>query len=151
MTFSVSPSTPDEQGTVTQGVNTRVQTYGYPASPINLTSAPVFNNVTETWDGSTASPVTNFLSEDNTVTSERTVTISNPDGTKTVQVSYSLHNPADSDPNKFKDGLTKEERKLDSNGNIVLKTVFTWEQGPDKSPRLTRTDTTDERNQRTEL
>jgi hypothetical protein len=64
-----------------------------------------------------------------------------------VQVSYSLHNPPDSDPNKFKDGLTKEERKLDSNGNIVLKTVFTWEQGPDKSPRLTRTDTTDERNQ----
>ena len=75
------------------------------------------------------------------------MTVTNPDGTKTVQVSFSLNNLADSDPNKFKNGLAKEERRLDTNGNVIQKTVFTWEQGADGSPRLQRTETTDERGQ----
>jgi RHS repeat-associated protein len=147
MSFSVSAATPDEQGTVMPGIVTRTQTYDYPTTPTNLSLAPVFNSVSETWDGSTALMATNFVSQDNTSTNERTVTVTNPDGTKTVQISFSLHNPPDSDPNKFKDGLTKEERRLDANGSLIQKTIFIWEQGANGAARLQRTETTDERAQ----
>ncbi|HEX7774162.1 MAG TPA: PKD domain-containing protein, partial [Pyrinomonadaceae bacterium] len=146
MSFSPAANL-DEQGTITSGTVTRVQTYDYQTSPANLTSAPVFNKITETWDGGAAPTVTNFAVQENTTTSERTVTVSNPDNTKTVQIAFSLNNLADSDPNKFKNGLTKEERRLDSNGNLTQKTVFTWEQGANGAPRLQRTETTDERGQ----
>ena len=149
MSFSVSASTPDEQGTVTQGTVTRVQAYDYPATPDNLALAPVFKSITETWDGgpSTATE-TKFLSEDNTTTSERRVIVTNPDQTKTVQISHSLNSLPDSDPNKFKNGLTKEEQRVDANGNVIQKTVFTWEQATtNAAPRLQKTETTDERGQ----
>lgn len=85
--------------------------------------------------------------QENATTSERTVTITNPDNTKTVQIAFSLNSLADSDPNKFRNGLTKEERRLDTNGVVIQKTVFTWEQGANGAPRLQRTETTDERGQ----
>ena len=146
MSFSPAAN-PDEQGTITQGTVTRTQTYDYQTSPSNLTSAPVFNNITETWDGGVAATETNFVVQENATTSERTVTVTNPDSTKTVQIAFSLNNLADSDANKFKNGLTKEERKLDSNGALIQKTVFIWEQGANGTPRLQRTETTDERGQ----
>jgi RHS repeat-associated protein len=147
MSFTPSATSSDEQGTITQGTVTRTQIYDYKTTPSNLSAAPAFNKVTETWDSGSASTETNFLVEENAPTSERTVTVTNPDSTKTVQIAFSLNSLADSDPNKFRNGLTKEERRLDSNGNIIQKTVFTWEQGPNKAPRLQRTETTDERGQ----
>jgi RHS repeat-associated protein len=140
-------STPDEQGTINGGTVTRTQTYDYPATPQNLTSAPVFNKITETWDGGTAPTETNFLSVDNATTNERTITVTNPDSTRTEQVAFSLNSLADSDPNKFKNGLTKEERRVASNGTVIQKTVFTWEAGFNGVPRLQQTVTTDERGQ----
>src|SRR5207253_1478408 len=38
----------------------------------------------------------------------------------------------------------KEQHTLDSTGHLLLKTVFTWEKGPDDASRLTRTESTDE-------
>ena len=146
--MSFFPATnPDEQGTITQGTVTRTQTYDYKTTPSNLTSAPVFNKITETWDGGVGPTATNFVVQENATTSERTVTVTNPDGTKTVQLAFSLTNLADSDPNKFKNGLTKEERRLNANGAVIQKTVFVWEAGPNGTPRLQRTETTDERGQ----
>lgn len=147
MSFIPSSTSENEQGSITQGTVTRTQTYDYKTSPSNLTSAPVFNNITETWDGGVAATTTNFVMQENATTSERTVTVTNPDGTKTVQIAFSLNHLADSDANKFKNGLAKEERKLDANGIVIQKTVFLWEQGPNGAPRLQRTETTDERGQ----
>jgi RHS repeat-associated protein len=146
MSFSPAAN-PDEQGTITEGTVTRTQTYDYQKIPSNLASAPAFNKITETWDGGIAATETNFSVQENAATSERTVTVTNPDGTKTVQIAFSLNNLADSDANKFKNGLTKEERKVGSNGTVIQKTVFTWEQGANGTPRLQRTETTDERGQ----
>jgi RHS repeat-associated protein len=146
MSFSPAAN-PDEQGTITQGTVTRIQTYDYKTSPSNLTTAPIFNKITESWDGGVAATETNFVVQENATTSERTVTVTNPDGTKTVQIAFSLNSLPDSDTNKFKNGLAKEERKLDSNGILIQKTVFFWEPGSNGTPRLQRTETTDERGQ----
>ena len=79
---------------------TRTQTYDYKTLPANLTAAPVFNKITETWDGGGASTATSFVVQDNAATGERTVTVTNPDNTKTVQIAFSLNNLPDSDTNK---------------------------------------------------
>jgi len=151
LTFTAG-STNDEQGTISGGTVTRTQTYDYPATPQNLGSAPVFTKITETWDGGSAPTETNFQVVDNATTNERTITVTNPDQTKTVQIAYfNATNLPDSDPNKFKNGLTKEERRVGSDGTVVQKTVFTWEPGFNGVPRLQRTDTTDERNQTTAI
>jgi RHS repeat-associated protein len=141
-------STADEQGTITPGTVTRTQTYDYPATPANLPSAPVYTEISETWDGGGTTPTkTKFAIVDNSTINERTVTVTNPDNTKTEQVAFfTTADLPDSDPNKFKNGLTKEERRLDSNGNLIQKTVFTWEPGANGA-RLQKTETTDERNQ----
>ena len=83
----------------------------------------------------------------NSGVNERTFTTTRPDGTKTIQKSFNFNNPPDTDPNKFKDGLVKELQALDANDVPMQKTVFSWEPGLDKSPRLTRTEVTDERGQ----
>ena len=137
----------DEQGTINQGLVTRTQTYDYQKTPSNLATAPFFNKITETWDGGIAPTETNFLIQENAATSERTTTVTNPDGTKTVQVAFRLDHLLDTDADKFKNGLAKEERKLDFNGSLIQKTVFTWESGTNGTPRLQRTETTDERGQ----
>ena len=143
-------STNDEQGTITSGTVTRTQTYDYPATPANLTSAPVFTEISETWEGGGTTPTkTKFTVVENATTRERTITVTNPDNTKTEQVAFfSSVDLPDSDPDKFKNGLTKEERRLDSNGNLIQKTVFTWEPGgPNAVPRLQQTEIIDERGQ----
>jgi hypothetical protein len=145
--MSFSPgSNNDEQGTITAGTVTRTQTYDYPATAANLPSAPVFGEIGETWDGGGTNPTTTkFVVVTNGTTNERTITVTNPDQTKTEQVAFFSTNLADSDPNKFKNGLTKEERHLATNGSVIQKTVFTWEQSTSGVPRLQRTETLDER------
>lgn len=137
----------EEQGTGTEGIMTRQQVYDYPSSPSALSGAPTFGNVTETWDGGTADAVTTFVVQNNSGLNERSVTITNPNGTKTVEKSFNFSNPPPNDPNKFKDGLVKEKQMLDADGNLLGKTTFTWEAGANNAPRLTRTETTDERGQ----
>src|SRR6185369_3759573 len=100
-----------------------------------------------TWDGGGTNPTTTkFVVVTNGTTNERTITVTNPDQTKTEQIAFfrSLNLP-DSDPDKFKNGLTKEERHLAANGTTIQKTVFTWEPGTNGVPRLQRTETLDER------
>lgn len=138
---------PNEQGTIGQGTVTRTQTYDYHKTPANLSSAPVFTKITESWDGGIADTETHFLVQENGANSERTVTVTNPDGTKTVQIAFMLDNLPQTDPNKFKNGLAKEESKLASNNSLIQKTVFFWEQGANDTPRLQRTEVTDERGQ----
>jgi RHS repeat-associated protein len=147
MSFSAGTSS-DEQGSVSEGTVTRQQIYDYPAAPTGLTAAPSFTHVSEIWDGGpSSSPVTAFVIEDNPSANERTITITNPDGTKTIQKSFNLSNLSSSDPNKYKDGLMKEQQTLDSAGHLLLKTTFAWEKGADDAPRLTRTEATDELSQ----
>jgi RHS repeat-associated protein len=147
MGFSAGTSS-DEQGSVSEGSVTKQQIYDYPSGPTGLTAAPSFTHVNETWDGGPSSPpVTVFGIEDNPSANERTITITNPDGTKTIQKSFNLSNLSSSDPDKFKDGLMKEQQTLDAAGHLLLKTTFAWEKGADDAPRLTRTEATDELNQ----
>jgi len=134
----------DEQGTVSEGSVTKQQIYDYPSTPAGLSAAPVFTHLTETWDGGpSSSPTTIFAQEENVAAGERVITITNPDGSKTIQKSFSLPNLPGTDPNKFKDGLMKEQQTLDSVGQLLTKTTLTWEKGTDDAPRLSRTEATD--------
>lgn len=144
MSFSAG-ATSDDQGTISEGTATRQQVYDYPSSPVGLTAAPTFTHMTETWDGGPSSgPITVFSLVDNPSASERTMTITNPDGTQTIQKAYNLSNLGNTDPNKFKDGVIKEQQALDSAGHLLMKTVFTWESGSDNAARLQRTENIDE-------
>ena len=144
MSFAAGAN-PDEQGMVSEGTVTRQQIYDYPSAPAGLNAAPSFTHLTETWEsGPSSSPVTIFSQEDNAAANERIITITNPEGTKTIQRSFNLSNLSSSDPNKFKDGLMKEQQALDAGGHLLLKTTFLWEKGADDAARLQRTETTDE-------
>lgn len=135
---------PDEQGTITAGTVTRQQEYNYPSAPANLSAAPTFNNATETWDGANAPNSTSFAVQDDSTAHERTITVTNPDQTKSVQIAFNFGNPPPSDPNKFRDGLMKEQRLLAADNHLMSKTVFFWEKGIDDAARLQRVETTDE-------
>src|SRR5207302_935393 len=144
MIFSAGANS-DEQGTISEGTVTRRQTYDYPSVPAGLSAAPTFAHLSESWDGGpSTAPVTIFSFVDNASANERTMTITSPDGTQTIQKSFNFSNLTSSDPNKFKDGLMKEQQTLNSGGQLLLKTTFTWEKGADDSPHLLRTETTDE-------
>lgn len=144
MTF-LAGATSDEQGTILEGSATRQQIYNYPSSPTGLNAVPSFTQLTESWDGGpTSAPVTNFSYVENSGPNERTMTITNPDETKSIQKSYNFSNLASSDPDKFKDGLMKEQQAIDAAGHLISKTILTWEKGADELPRIKQTDTTDE-------
>ena len=72
------------------------------------------------------------------------VTITHPDGTKTVQKSFNFNNPPEGDPNKYRDGAIKEEQSIDAASHVLKGTTFIWEPGPDGAPRLQSTRTVDE-------
>lgn len=147
MSFTAGANS-NEQGTILEGTVTRQQSYNYPSSPAGLNAAPSFTQLTEAWDGGpSTSPMTLFSFVDNSGANERTMTITNPNGTKSIQKSFNFTNAASGDPNKFKDGLMKEQQAADSSGNVLSKTIFAWEKGEDDAPRLLTTETTDERGQ----
>lgn len=129
MGFSAAPL--EEQGTVTQGQMTRQQVYNYPlfvgdsggTASTNLTDAPTYTTLTETWtrDGVyTDQAVTSYDVHQNA--NPRTSTITLPNGTKSVQSSYNA-------PGNYLDGLVFQDQTLDTNNTVLRSSTVTWQQG----------------------
>ncbi len=147
MTFSASSL--NDQGTITSvGELTREEIYGYPLTTSdpggsNLTDAPTYPSMTERWsrDGTNFDQATtNYSSQPNG--NPRTVTITLPNGTKSVQ---SSHNASGS----FLDGLVFQDQTLNSADQVLRSTNVTWAAGAYDSPRPSRVEATDERQQMT--
>jgi RHS repeat-associated protein len=99
--------------------------------------------MTERWtrDGTNIDEaVTSYSSQPNA--SPRTITITLPNGAKSVQYSYNL-------PGDFKDGLVYQDQTRDAADNILQSSVVTWHQGAYLSPRPSRVEATNERQQTT--
>ncbi|MCA1628060.1 MAG: hypothetical protein LC742_08870, partial [Acidobacteria bacterium] len=152
---------PTEMGTVTPGQMTRQQDYDYPlALNPGLGGAPTYSNLTERWtiDGTNIEQtVTNYVFERNVanparpgVPSRRVQITRLADGVKSVQWSYNYTDLAETDPNKFKDGLVYQDETQDASGNVLQgSTVTEWQKGAYDSPRPTRVEVTDDRGQKT--
>ena len=112
--MSFSAASLNDQGTVTSaGDITREEIYNYPLTTSDpggsgLTDAPTYTSMTETLDarrGQHRQAVTNYSSQPNA--SPRTVTITLPNGTKSIQYSHNA-------PGNFLDGLVYQDQTLDS-------------------------------------
>lgn len=145
--MSFSASSLNEQGNLTPGTASHQLTYAYPNSLGALTDSPTYTSANLTWANmDTAGSVTGYLvqknavnpSEPNTPSSKTEITL--PDGTKSVQYSYTM-------PGDFRDGLIYEDKTLDGSGNFLSSSKVTWEKGAYESPRPVRTELTDERGQ----
>ena len=141
----------NDQGTVTQGLVTRRETYNYPLSPDNsLTDAPSYTSMTESWtrDGTNFdSATTGYEVHQNST--PRTTTITLPNGTKNTQYSYNYTNLPDSNPLKALDGLVYRDETYVTPTSILQSSTSTWEKGAYDSPRPLRVEKTDERGQTT--
>ncbi|HYJ87733.1 MAG TPA: hypothetical protein VEW46_16840, partial [Pyrinomonadaceae bacterium] len=94
--------------------------------------------MTESWtrDGvNTDQAVTNYSSQPNA--SPRTVTITLPNGTKSIQYSHNS-------PGSFLDGLVFQDQTLESGNNVLQSSSVQWQQGEYESPRPTRVEATNE-------
>jgi hypothetical protein len=157
MTFSGPP--PNDlgstgQGTITAGLMSREMTYTHPSSPGysyphisgSLTDTPTFTQMTEDWlaRDTAAPPVTQFAVVDNVSTLIRTTTITRPDGVRIEQ-------DTDNNPSSPTYGLLLEDRAYpDGTSQTLLhKSKVFWEHGAYSSPRPTRTEVTDDRQQLT--
>ena len=139
----------NDQGTVTSaGLVTREELYSYPLSTSDpggsgLTDAPTYPSMTERWtrDGvNIDEAVTSYSSQPNA--SPRTITITLPNGTKSIQSSHNA-------PGSFLDGLVFQDQTLDSANNVLQSSSVTWVQGAYESPRPTRVEATNELSQMT--
>lgn len=128
-----------EQGTISAGRMTRERCYSY-IFPGNVCYAtfrdtffqpaeiPKYWTMTEQWAGMDTPPaVTEYR------VTPRQVEITYPDGTRYVQQSTG--------------GLAQHTELRDTNNRLLQKSIISWELGAYKSPRVTRIETTDERNQ----
>ena len=142
MGFSAASLT--DMGAVTQGSITRKETYNYPLTPnFSLTDAPTYTSLVESWsrDGTNFdSATTNYEVHENE-TPRRTI-ITMPNGTKSKQLSYNA-------PNQWNDGLVYHEETYVTDGQPLLSSDSTWQQGAYESTRPTRVEKTDERGQMT--
>jgi RHS repeat-associated protein len=132
-----------EQGTVTKGTETSESAYNYPMTANStLTDAPTYTSKTDTWDGmDTTAAVTSYLVQQNA--SPRKVTITLPNGTKSIQYSHNA-------PGQFNDGLLYQDETYGPGDTVPLqKSVVTWEAGAYDSARPARSETTDEMAQKT--
>jgi hypothetical protein len=131
------------QGVVNQGSMTRQMVYDYPMTSSGLTDTPTYRTMTETWAAMTVpAAVTQYDVHEND--SPRRVEITRPDGVRTVMLSYNA-------PGQFKDGLIYQDETYTPTPQDTLlgKSFVQWEQGDYKSPRPSRVETTDEREQTT--
>jgi RHS repeat-associated protein len=110
--------------------------YNYPLSTSdpggsNLTDAPTYSQLTETWDGmdSSAAAVTQYSVNENAT--PRSVTITLPNQTKSIQLSYNH-------PGQYDDGLVYYDETQDANSNKLKSSTALWQQGDYNSPRPTR-------------
>jgi RHS repeat-associated protein len=147
--MSFSAASLNDQGSVTSaGLVTREELYSYPLTTSDpggsgLTDAPTYPSMTERWsrDGiNIDEAVTSYSAQPNA--SPRTITITLPNGTKSVQYSHNL-------PGNFQDGLVYQDQTLDSNNNVLQSSSVTWAQGAYESPRPTRVEATNELSQMT--
>jgi RHS repeat-associated protein len=139
--MSFTASSLNEQGTVTPGSMTRQEVYGYQFT--NLTDAPTYISMTETWtrDGvNTDQAVTSYETHPNST--PRTVTVTLPNGTKSIQYSHNA-------PGQYNDGLVYLDETRAANNTLLQSSTATWQQGAYDSPRPTRVEATDERGQMT--
>jgi RHS repeat-associated protein len=134
-TMGFDSSSLNDQGTVTPGAMTRQEAYGFQYD--NLTDAPTYTSLTETWtrDGvSTDQAVTGYEVHENST--PRTVTITLPNGTKSTQYSYNA-------PGQFNDGLIYLDETRDADNTVLQSSASAWQQGAYDSPRPTRVESTD--------
>lgn len=151
MSFS---STLPEQGNVTPGVETRNRTYDYPQNEYNryegypygwnqpdasstLRDAPEYHSMTETWMNMDTPPaVTRYDVWPRTDGTPRQITVTYPDGSKSIQVSYCSEGA-------WYDGLVYNVTTMDANNKIVNTIVTSWEPGAGGSVRVHRVSTVD--------
>jgi RHS repeat-associated protein len=136
MGFSAASLT--EQGVVSPGPVTSQRVYSYPmnTSAGYQTGPPAYTSQTETWEGmGTAPAVTTYSVQQNT--NPRTVSITQPDGSRSVQYSYNA-------PNTWYDGLTYQDEIYDSAGRLWRRSSVSWQQGVYGSVRPVRSETMDE-------
>lgn len=141
MTFSASSL--EEQGTVTSaGSVTRQETYDYPLTATSvLNDAPTYGKMTDTWEGmDTAAAETIYIVDENAT--PRRVEVRQPNGTRSIQLSYNFTSLPDSHPDKYKDGLVYQDETRDSDNNLLHASSVTWEQGAHDSPRPSRVEAT---------
>ncbi|MDQ3804394.1 MAG: hypothetical protein M3416_11250, partial [Acidobacteriota bacterium] len=130
----------NEQGSVTPGAMTSQKVYNYPMNTSGyLTGPPTYTSQTETWAGADTAPaVTSYSVQQNT--SPRTITITQPDGSRSVQYSYNA-------PNTWYDGLVYQDELYDSANRLWRRSSVSWQQGAYGSVRPVRSETTDEAGQ----
>jgi RHS repeat-associated protein len=122
----------NEQGTVYQGAMTKQELYNYPQyATAGLTDAPTYTTSTESWtkDGSNIeTTTTNYLVQMNS--NPRKVTITAPNGLKSVQYAYYA-------PNQWYDGLMylDETRNANAGDALLQSSEASWQQGAYASPR----------------
>ena len=155
MTFSgpdpVPPAQgPTAQGTITSaGQVTKDEVYNYPqyvgdtsgTQSTSLPDAPTYTSLVSSWtrDGVNVDSATTTYNVPANA-NPRSVTITMPNGTRSVQLSYNH-------PGSYDDGLVYRDEVYDA-GNVLLQTsTSTWEPGAYSSPRPTRVEKTDERQQ----
>ncbi|HJP91183.1 MAG TPA: RHS repeat-associated core domain-containing protein [Pyrinomonadaceae bacterium] len=142
MGFSASSLT--DMGTVSQGSISATQTYNYPLTPnYSLTDAPTYTSKVESWlrDGTNFdSATTSYDVHEND--NPRSIIVTQPNGTKSKQLSYNA-------PNQWNDGLVYHEETYVTDGQPLLVSNSTWQQGAYESTRPTRVEKIDERGQLT--
>jgi RHS repeat-associated protein len=141
--MSLTASSLTEQGTISSiGSETQQTLYNYTAGPDStLADAPTYTSETETWAGmTTGAAVTTYAVQQDAT--PRSVTITLPDGTQSVQLSYNH-------AGQYDDGLVFQDQTKDSNGNPLQTSATQWEQGDYNAPRPKNISVTDELNQTT--
>jgi RHS repeat-associated protein len=141
MGFSTVSSDPvqslREQGTVVPGILTSEQVYNYPQTAQSLGGPPVYDSMTQSWQGiDTTAPETAYLI--NNSSNPRSTTITRPDGTQLVRLSYNYSQLADSNPTKLLDGRVFQEELKAANGTVLRRSTTNWETGFRNAPRITR-------------
>lgn len=141
--MSCTSCTATSQGTINAGTTTRQMVYNYPMSSSNLTTAPLYTQMTESWSNMDVTPAPITYYSVNNTSSPRTTTITLPDQTVIKQSSYNN--------STWSDGLPYQVEKISpSPASVTLsKTVTTWAAGEYNSPRPTEVDSYDEKNQMT--
>jgi RHS repeat-associated protein len=134
----------NDQGTVYQGAMTKQQNYNYPLSPVaGLTDAPTYTTMTDTWtkDGvNNEQAVTNYLVQTNQ--NPRKITITSPNGLKSIQYSYYA-------PNQWYDGLIYLDETRGAGDVLLNSSSVSWAQGNYYSPRPVSVSSTNEFQQAT--
>ncbi|MCI0660595.1 MAG: hypothetical protein L0220_05925, partial [Acidobacteria bacterium] len=137
----VDPNQSADPGTIAAGSMTRQIVYNYPLTASGLSAEPSYTSTSETWAFmETAAAVTQYSVQENA--SPRRTEIVRPDGVKTVMLAHNA-------PGQFNDGLIYQDETYKPGDVLLGKSFVQWDPGDYSSPRPSRIETTDERNQKT--